>query len=82
DGSPGVQGWYPEQKLTLIEALQAYTTGPAYLANMENRLGKISSGYLADLIVLDTDLFVCEPDQIRDLHPMATMVAGEWVYQS
>ena len=82
DGSPGTQGWYPEQKLSLEEALQAYTSGPAYLAKMENKLGKISPGYLADLIVVDTDLFSCKPEQIRDLHPVATMVAGEWVYQS
>lgn len=82
DGSPGTQGWYPEQKLSLEEALQAFTSGPAYLAKMENKLGKISPGYLADLIVVDTDLFSCKPEQIRDLHPVATMVAGEWVYQS
>lgn len=82
DGSPGTQGWYPEQRLSLLEALQAFTSGPAYLAKMENKLGKISPGYLADLIVLDRDLFSCEPEQIRDLRPVATMLAGEWVYLS
>ncbi len=82
DGTPGKQGWYPEQRLSLTEALQAFTSGPAYLAKLEDRLGKISPGYLADLIVLDADIFECEPDQIRDMHPTATMVAGEWVYQS
>jgi predicted amidohydrolase YtcJ len=82
DGTPGIQGWYSEQKLNLQEALQAYTSGPAYLANMEHKIGKISPGYLADLIVLDRDPFSCEAEQVREILPIATMVAGEWVYQS
>jgi hypothetical protein len=82
DGSPGIQGWYPEQRLSLTEALHAYTSGPAYLAHMETKLGKLAPGYLADLIVLDVDPFSCEPQQIRDLRPVATMVDGKWVYQS
>ena len=40
DGSPGPEGWYPEQRLTIQEALLAYTQGPAYAAGMEDRLGK------------------------------------------
>ncbi len=82
DGSPGPQGWYPEQRLSLLDTLRAYTLGPAYLANMENRLGKLAPGFLADLIVLDSDIFACTPEQIRDLRPTATMVAGKWVYQA
>jgi predicted amidohydrolase YtcJ len=80
DASPSPGGWYPEQKLTLPEALNAYTTGPAYAANAEHRLGRLAPGYLADLIVLDQDIFVCDPDELLSLEPSGTMVAGEWVY--
>lgn len=79
DGSPGPDGWYPAQRLTVLEALRAYTRGAAYAAGMENRLGRLAPGYLADLLVLDMDPFTCEVEQLRHIHPLATMVAGEWV---
>jgi predicted amidohydrolase YtcJ len=82
DGSPGTEGWYQQEKLTLHEALEAYTAGAAYLAGMENRLGKLKPGYLADLIVLDRDPFNCALEELRETRPVATMVAGEWVFQS
>lgn len=81
DGSPGEQGWYPEQRLSLLEALQGFTTGPAYAAGMEDRLGRLAPGYLADLIVLDTDPFANSPHDLQFIQPMRTMVAGEWVFQ-
>jgi predicted amidohydrolase YtcJ len=81
DGTPGPEGWYPEQKLSLSEALHAYTTGAAYAAGLEKRLGKLADGYFADLILLDSDPFMSEPDQIREMHPIATMISGQWVYQ-
>ena len=81
DGTPGQDGWYPNQRLTPMEAIQAFTSGPAYAAGMESRLGKLSPGYLADLIILDIDPFICEPDALIESKPQATMVAGEWVYQ-
>ena len=80
DGSPGEQGWYPEQRLTLLEALHAFTTGPAYAAGMQDRLGRLSPGYLADLIVLEADPFTCPPHELQYLRPECTMVAGEWVF--
>lgn len=80
DGSPGSNGWYPEQKLTLSAALQGFTSGAAYAAGMEDRLGKLSPGYLADLIILDKNIFKCEPDDIRSIRPLGTMIAGSWVY--
>jgi predicted amidohydrolase YtcJ len=72
--------WYPEQRLTVMEAFQAYTQGAAYAAGKENRLGKLLPGYFADLIVLDHDPFQASPEQIRDLLPVATMLGGEWVF--
>ena len=80
DGSPGPDGWYPVQRLSLNEALYGYTAGAAYAAGMENRLGMLAPGYLADLVVLDRDPFSCEVDRIRHIQPLATMVGGEWVY--
>jgi len=82
DGSPGPEGWYPAQRLTISEALGGFTTGAAYAAGMENRLGKLAPGYLADLLVLDADPFECGPDEIKDILPIGTMVGGEWVYGS
>lgn len=82
DGTPSAEGWYPEQKLTLAEALSAYTLGAAYAANAEDRLGKLSEGYLADLIVLEQDIFSIDPNDLLSIHAAATMINGEWVYTS
>ena len=80
DGSPSADGWYLEQKLTMAEALAGYTLGPAYAANMEGRLGRLAPGYLADLIVLEKDIFTCNPNDLLTLESSATMISGEWVY--
>jgi hypothetical protein len=82
DGSPSAEGWYPEQKLTLAEALSAFTLGAAYAANAEHRLGKLAENYLADLIVLDEDIFSVNPDDLLTMSASATMINGEWVYTS
>jgi hypothetical protein len=82
DGSPGPDGWYPAEKLTLAEALEAYTVGPAYAAYAEHRMGRLAPGYLADLIVLAQDPFACDPDELLKMESAATMVGGEWVWTS
>ncbi len=81
DGSPGKQGWHPEQRLTMQEAIEGFTLGAAYAAYAENRMGKLSKGYLSDLIVLEEDPFHSDPDKVKDFRSSATMVAGEWVYE-
>lgn len=78
DGSPGVDGWYPELRLTVDEALRGYTVGPAYTAGLENRTGKLAPGYLADLVVLDQDIYAIPPSEILNIQVLATMVGGEW----
>ncbi len=50
---PPVHGWFPEQCLTVNEALQAYTTGPAFTAGIEAKVGRLERGYWADLILLN-----------------------------
>jgi predicted amidohydrolase YtcJ len=82
DGTPGPNGWYPEQKLTLAEAVSAYTLGAAYAANAEHRLGILAPGFLADLIVLEQDPFACPPDSLLSMQSFSTMVGGEWVWKS
>jgi predicted amidohydrolase YtcJ len=81
DGRPGPDGWHGAQRLTLGEALHAYTTGPAYAAGMEDRLGRLAPGCLADLIVLPRDPFSLAPDALAELRPEAVMVGGAWVLE-
>jgi hypothetical protein len=80
DGTPGPDGWHPQQRLSVEQALRGFTTGPAYAAGMEDRLGRLKPGYLADLLVLDTDLYRCAPDELAEIHPVRTMVGGNWVW--
>ncbi len=81
NGYPGPDGWYPQERLKLEEALQAYTHGPAYAAGLEDHLGMLAPGYLADLIVLDQDPFAIRPEELRKLLPAATMLGGTWVFR-
>lgn len=81
DGTPGLEGWIPDQRLTIGEAIEGFTQGPAYCSGMEDRLGKLSAGFLADLIVIETDPFTCDPADLFHIQPTATMVGGEWTWQ-
>lgn len=80
DGSPGPEGWYPEARLTMEETIRGYTLGPAYAAGMEDRLGRLAPGCLADLVVLDRDLYTLPADEILQTQVVATMVGGQWRY--
>ena len=82
DGSPGPDGWFPQQRLTFRTALAGFTLGPAYAAGMEGHLGRLSAGFLADLIVLDVDPFTCDSAELYAIQPVATMIGGNWVWQS
>ncbi|MBZ0299211.1 MAG: amidohydrolase [Anaerolineae bacterium] len=82
DGSPGPEGWYPDLRLTVDEALRGFTMGPAYAAGMENRLGQLAPGYLADLVVLDRNLYTIPPDEILETQVLRTMVDGEWRFRA
>jgi predicted amidohydrolase YtcJ len=81
DGTPGPDGWYPEQRLSFREALEGFTVGAAYVAGLEDRLGRLSPGYYADLIVLERDPFMASAESIYAMQPAATMLGGEWVWQ-
>jgi predicted amidohydrolase YtcJ len=81
NGTPE-QGWYPGQRLNVAEAVQGYTLGPAMASGQQKNLGSLSPGKLADLIVLDRDIFNILPEHIPDTQVMMTVVGGRVVYQS
>jgi hypothetical protein len=74
-------GWFPEQRLTVAEALSAYTQGSANAAFQENEKGSITPGKLGDVVVLSDDLFTIPPAKIKDAHVVMTIVGGKVVYQ-
>ncbi len=82
DGTPGVDGWHPEQRLTVAEAVRAFTWGPAYAAGREDRLGILAPGYLADVTVLERDIFSMDPQEIAGAGIAGTMVGGQFTYRS
>lgn len=81
DGSPGPDGWYPDQRLTVAEAIDGYTKAPAYAGYHEADLGAIEAGKLADLTIVDRDLFTCPPMEIRDTVVLGTMAGGGFKYR-
>jgi hypothetical protein len=75
------EGWYPEERVTVEEALRAYTSGGAYAAFEENEKGTISAGKLADLVVLSDDLFRIPPQRSKDVRVKMTLAGGKIVYE-
>ena len=74
-------GFMPQEKVDVYDAIDAYTAGSAWCEFAEDVKGRLKPGFLADLVVLDTDIFTCPPQQIRDILPVMTMVGGKIVYQ-
>jgi predicted amidohydrolase YtcJ len=74
-------GWVPEQKISVAEAVAAYTANNAYAAYLENELGTIEVGKYADLVVLSDDIFAIDPVEIADVKVDVTIVEGEVVYR-
>ena len=79
DGWPD-GGWFPQQRLDREEALKSITIWPAYAAFMENDVGSISVGKLADFVVLDRDIMTVPADEILGARVMQTVVGGRSVY--
>lgn len=75
-------GWFPEQKLTVPEAVAAYTMGSAYAEFQEKEKGSITPGKLADLVLLSDDIFSIDPAKIRDVTVLKTIVGGRVVWDS
>ena len=76
------EGWFPDQRLTVDEALRAYTQGSAYAAFAERDKGTLAPGKLADVIVLSDDLLKVAPENIRNVTVVTAIVGGHVVYES
>jgi predicted amidohydrolase YtcJ len=74
-------GWVPEQKITVEDALRAYTSGGAYAEFAESRKGTLEPGRLADFVILDRDLTRVSPETIRGVKVLMTVAGGKVVYE-
>jgi hypothetical protein len=72
--------WRPQEALTVEQALHAQIVAPAWLSGDERRRGRLLPGFLADLVVLDRDPLAIEPEELREVQVVATMVGGRWVH--
>ncbi|MBK9389189.1 MAG: amidohydrolase [Bacteroidetes bacterium] len=75
-------GWYPEQKISMTDALKYYTIGAAYAQFMEDRKGMIKTGYLADIVIIDKNIFSIPENEIMKTKVDYTIVGGKVVYSS
>jgi len=73
-------GWYPRQRMTLVEALRAFTWGAAWARHAEDRMGTLQPGHWADFILVDHDLFADPPARIWSTRVLQTWVGGKRVY--
>lgn len=70
--------WIPEERVSLEQAILGYTKNPAQTSAWKGRIGQLTAGYAADLIVLDQDPFELDQEGIANLRPAGVMSAGEW----
>jgi predicted amidohydrolase YtcJ len=75
-------GWIPEQKISVEQALKAYTSGDAFGVFAEGSRGMLRKGYRADLVLLDRDLFNIPPEEIESAQVRATIVGGRPVFRA
>jgi predicted amidohydrolase YtcJ len=81
DGFPD-GGWYPRERLTVAEAVAAYTSGAAWIEGEESHRGTIAPGILADLVILSDDIVAGAPDNLLQTRVDGTIVAGQWAYRA
>lgn len=74
-------GWIPEQKITVDEAVRGFTWGSAYAEFQENVKGTLEIGKLADLVIISDDIFTIDPMKIRDAKVLTTVMDGKVVYE-
>ena len=80
DGSPGSEGWIPDQRVTVPEAVYAYTSGAAYASGETELKGTLTPGKLADMVVLSRDIFEIDPVEILNTRVEMTFFDGSLVY--
>ena len=81
DGTPE-GGWYPEQRITVEEAVRGYTLSPAMTFGRQNELGSITPGQRADLVIQDRVIYSVDPMEILDTKLDLTVFVGQIVYRS
>lgn len=74
-------GWYPQEKVSVTQALKAYTSANAYGSYLEGKVGKIRKGMFADMIILDRDILTIDPKEIKDVKVDLTIINGNVVYK-
>ncbi len=82
DGTPGVEGWHPEGRLSLEQTLTAFTSSAADAGGKGDQQGRLRPGYWADCVILAEDPFSSEPNDLWKIKPLGTMVNGEWVWRN
>ena len=75
-------GWLPDQRLTMHEAVAAFSRGAAYAVHREDHMGTLAVGMLADVSCFDRDLFSVEPAAVREAKAIATIIGGDVVYEA
>src|SRR5207249_12022325 len=80
DGSDEHDVLVPEERLEVLDAVAAFTSGSAYVNHLDDQTGTIREGMPADLVVLDRDLFALEPFSLAEASVRLTMVEGERVF--
>ena len=80
DGTPA-GGWYPEQRISVADALRGYTAVPAAFYGQARNMGSLTPGKWADMVVLDRDIFQVHPMEIADTRVEMTIFDGRIVYQ-
>jgi predicted amidohydrolase YtcJ len=75
------QGWVPAQRITVAEAVHAYTVGSAFAEHQEGAKGSLEAGKLADLVVLSGDIFAMPPEQIANVRVQLTVFNGSVIYR-
>jgi predicted amidohydrolase YtcJ len=76
------QAWYPEQCLTLSEAVHGFTMAAAITTGQEQRQGSVSTGKLADLTIFDRDIFALDPEAYGEVKVAGTVVNGQFKYRA
>jgi predicted amidohydrolase YtcJ len=76
------EGWFPEQKLSMEDAIKYYTLGSAYAQFMDDRKGILKTGYLADIVIVDKDLLIIPESEIMKTEVDYTITGGKVVYES
>ena len=75
-------GWFPQEKITIEEAIKVYTLNTAYAGFEENIKGSLETGKLADFLILSDNLLTMDPDGIKDVAVLMTVVGGRVVYEA